>query len=265
MIMFLAATLLLSTAPCSPPPGIEQLWRPETRYVIIGEIHGTSEAPAAFAQIVCSASQQGPVIAAVELPQPLQPQLDVFIAAPDAVPSEAALLRAEACTSANADGRTSLAILEMLQSLRRLKANGADITLLAFQPSRSPPRGFSPNYYELDMAAVLAEGAMARPNARMLVLVGNLHAIKTRVDSFDLTPAVAHLPANEVVSLYVAEQGGEGWNCTEVCGPREILVIDSHSEGVTLQPYRGGRYDGVLGLGPATASPPAAERRPQGR
>ncbi len=257
MVAFLVAGLSLM---CTPPAGSDALWQDSIRYVVVGEIHGTAEAPAAFAQLACAAAQRGPVIVAVELSQMSQPQLDDFIEAPDAYSAEEILRGSELWSLARADGRTSVAMAEMLESIRLLKTSGADISLLAFQPSQTTPMGFSANYYELEMAALLAKGAKARPDARMLVLIGNLHGSKTRIESFDLTPAVAHLPQNEVTNLFVAEQGGDSWNCTDTCGLHEILAVDADPLGVTLRPYRSGRYDGVLAIGQSVASPPAASR-----
>jgi hypothetical protein len=258
MLALFAAAALAAT-PCAPPVGHEVLWAPEHRFVIVGEIHGTTEAPAAFAQLVCAASEQGPVVVALELPTSMQPQLDAFLAAPDAAMAVETLRSTIFGDAGRADGRTSFAMVEMMQSVRRLKAEGRDVTLRAFQPSHPRPAAFDQNYYELDMAVAMVAAAAERPEARVLDLVGNIHASKTRFDRFDLMPAAAHLPRKETVSLNVAQQGGQSWSCqADGCRVYDSMArYDVEARGVIMGPVSEGAWDGVLAVGPVTASPPA--------
>lgn len=263
MIALLAAASLSAAPVCSPPPGAEALWTPRARYVIVGEVHGTAETPSAFADLVCDASTHGPVVVALELPTTMQAQLDAFLAAPDDDAAHAVLPEDFFAEPDQADGRSSLAMVEMLQSVRRLKAAGRDVAFHAFLPVGRRPEGFDQNYHELSMATGLAGAARARPDARLLVLVGGVHASKTRIESWDLLPAAAHLPRAEVVALDVAQQGGQSWSCrSATCGPGDIVSVhDPEARGVTMGAIDDGAYDGVLAVGPVTASPPARPRR----
>lgn len=260
MLALFAAAALAAT-PCDPPVGHEVLWTPEHRFVFVGEIHGTAEAPAAFAQLVCAASEQGPVTVALELPVEMQPELDAFLDAPDATTAAGTLTPTLFGDVSKADGRTSLAMVEMMQTIRSLKAEGRDVTIRAFQPSVPRPAGFDQNYYELHMAVELARAAIERPESRVLVLVGNIHASKTRFERFDLMPAAAHLPPKETVSLNVAQQGGQAWSCqAEGCRVYDSAArYDVDARGVIMEPVSEGAWDGVLAVGPVTASPPAAD------
>lgn len=265
MIAMLAAAALLASSACSPPSGAEALWNPDYRFVIVGELHGTVETPAAFAQLVCAAAEQGAVTVALELPTAMQPQLDAFLEATDDVGAVAILQSTIFGSVEMADGRTSLAMVEMMQAIRHLKAEGRDVTIRAFQPSNRRPASFDQNYYELDMAVELTRAAVERPESRVLVLVGNIHASKTRFDRFDLMPAASHLPRKETVTLNVAQQGGQAWNCqADGCGPHGLMVrYDAEARGVIMGPVSEGAWDGVLALGPMTASVPAVEERSQ--
>ncbi|MDI1325471.1 MAG: hypothetical protein PSV23_01605 [Brevundimonas sp.] len=260
MIALFAAATIFAAAPCSPPSGHEALWTPEARFVIVGEIHGAAETPAAFAQLVCAAAEQGPVTVALELPVEMQPRLDAFLAAPDDTTAAEALRDTIFHNATMADGRTSLAMLEMMQSIRRLKAGGADVAFRAFQPSSPRPAAFDQNYYELDMAVELSRAATERPESRVLVLVGNIHASKTRFDRFDLMPAAAHLPPRETITLNVAQQGGQSWSCqADGCRAHDSMTrYDAEARGVVMGPVSDGAYDGVIAIGPWTASPPVA-------
>lgn len=261
MIALLAAAgLVVSDPACSAPPGSDALWTPEARYVIVGEIHGTTETPAAFAQLVCEAAARGPVTVALELPMSLQSDFEAFLAAPDDASAEAILRRTPYWNPRHQDGRSSVAMVAMMQSVRRLKVAGRDIAIHSFLSDQGRPAGFDQNYHELEMATEIARAARARPEARVLVLVGGLHASKTRIEAWDLLPATAHLPRAEVITLDVAQQGGQSWSCgTERCGIDDIIsTYDPAERGVTLRPIDDGAYDGVLAVGPVTASPPAA-------
>lgn len=262
LALFAAASLLAADPTCAPPPGAEALWTPEARYVIVGEIHGTTETPAAFAQLVCAAAEQGPVTVALELPTEMQPQLDAFLIATDDASAAATLHETSFWVRdpERQDGRSSMAMLEMMQSIRRLKAGGGDVAFRAFQPSNPRSPAFDQNYYELDMAVELSRAATERPDARVLVLVGNVHASKTLIDRFDLLPAAAHLPGKETVTLNVAQQGGQSWSCqADGCGAHDSMErYDLEARGVILGPVRDGAYDGVLAIGPWTASLPVA-------
>ena len=100
---------------------------------------------------------------------------------------------------------------------------------------------------------------MARPQARVLVLVGRVHAEKVRRVGSPLgLPAAAHIRPEETLSLTLAHQGGEAWMCLDECGVAPIPTADDlTARGVVLAPRQNGKFDGVLALGPTTASSPA--------
>lgn len=265
MIALLAAGLLAAQPACAPPPGFEALLDMPQRFIVVGESHGTTEAPAAFAEMVCAVSASGPVTVALELPSGMQPQLDSFLTAPDEASALAALEGTPFLDPRMNDGRTSRAMLEMLLAVRQLRTQGRDLVLHAFQPSSPRPRELNQAWYELDMAHALAMAAYTRPQSKVLVLVGNLHARKARLERFpDVgVPAAGHLPAAEVLTLNVAQQGGEEWNCQPECGVHPSHgVYDLGARGVILSPSEDGAYDGVLALGPSTASPPIRPDQP---
>ena len=82
MIAALIAAGLLSALDwsdgCRPVAGSEALWRDDVRYIFVGETHGTVETPAAFADLVCAALEQGPVVVSLEYPVEFQPTLDAL-------------------------------------------------------------------------------------------------------------------------------------------------------------------------------------------
>ena len=67
---------------CAPPEGASTLLDRPEQVIMIGELHGTAEAPHAVGEIACAAAERGPVVVALELEDTLQPTLDAFMAAP---------------------------------------------------------------------------------------------------------------------------------------------------------------------------------------
>lgn len=255
----LAAAALASPFACTPVPGVEALWKKEIRYVVVGEMHGTTETPAAFADLVCAARDKGPVTVALEFSESMQSMLDAFMAAETEQAARAILAAYPHGPFVHHDGRGSVAVLDLLLRLREMQRETPSLKVVAFAPDSPRVRGFSQSYYDLDMGHRLATAARKAPDSRMLVLVGNIHAQKKTIESFNLTPAMVHLPSAEVVSLYTVPQGGTAWNCRgEACGANPLPeTYDAAARGVVIQPYGNGAFDGVLALGPTTASEPA--------
>ncbi|NBB63291.1 hypothetical protein GVN18_28900 [Pseudomonas sp. ODNR1LW] len=249
-------------AACSPPEGTSALLERPERVIVVGELHGTEEAPAAFAQMVCAASERGPVVVALEMGEAMQPVLDRLLIAEDAPSAKAALKGSPmANPRIHDDGRSSEAMFAMLDTVRQLKSAGRDISFHAFQPTTrlSTPR-LNQSWSELAMAQNIAEAVSKRPDARILVLVGGFHARKTIYSRWaDIgLPAIAHLPASETLTLKIAQQGGAHWGCSvDSCGIQPSMVSDDPApRGIRLEQTDDGAYDGVLALGPWTASPP---------
>lgn len=160
-----------------------------------------------------------------------------------------------------ADGRSSRAMLAMMERIRTLKAEGRDLIIRAYQPARERPAGFGQSYSENHMAALLIEAAYARPDALVLALGGSLHARKTLSERHGFLFAAGHLGAGNIRSVRTAYQGGRTWACfgETPCGDSDLGGGDTDPalRGVLLSPIDGGAYDGLLAVGPTTASPPA--------
>lgn len=260
---FAAVSLLGGAQPaCMPVEGSDALWRDDVRFLAIGELHGTAEAPAAFADLVCQALERGPVTVALEYPVQMQPVFDAFIAEPDEAAARRLLLAYEQGPFRHHDGRGSEAMLSMLQRFRTLHQAGRDLRLLATVPDSPRVAGFTQSHAELDRAHLWSIAARAAPERRMMIFVGSVHAEKSRRVGSPLgLPAAAHFRPEEVLSLFVAQQGGEAWNCRQDCGVNPVPSAEAADlRGVVLAPEADGTFDGYLALGPATASPPAARQ-----
>lgn len=275
LLPLLAAAALGSAKPaaasCTPIPGWDQvLARDKIRWIVIGELHGTVETPAIFADAVClTARQRHPVVVALEMPSSDQGRIDAFIASDGGATAQAAFFKASLWQSG--DGRSSQAFFRLFDRLRQMHREGIVKKVVAFQDDsdvNDPPGDQGP--YETRLAAIVHDAAA--PGVTVLALVGNLHARKTVAtpsarDSKPFMPMASDLPADQALTLNALGNGGSAWNCI---GPTTPPDCGAHpnpgssepvTRGVELQPVEGGAYDGVLNLGTeTTASPP--ERKP---
>lgn len=255
----LAANILIFTASLAqtgaPIPGLNALLaRPSLKYLIIGEMHGTAEMPDAFGDLAMEMAHQGPLTVALEYSD-ADPSLDAYLHSKGTAADRAALLNGRLWTYPNQDGRTSKAMLDLIERLRVAIATNPGLRVVPCQPSRA--RGDIASNRE--MGACWKAAGDARPEAVVLVLVGNVHA--SLIDQRGFAPAASLLPSERTVSLMSASPGGEAWNCQEDgCAPHQLGPANGPTaRGIHLGSIRDGAYSGVFAPGGLfTASPPTA-------
>ncbi|MBZ4416863.1 hypothetical protein [Myxococcus sp. RHSTA-1-4] len=248
---------------CGPAiPGMEALLKPAA-FVILGEMHGTKEAPAFTAALACHAAAAGqPVRVELELPVAEQPRIDAFLASEDGAMQP--LTSGEFWSQQMRDGRSSEAMLQALARLRELRRAGLPVTVRVFDVGAVGGKD-----RDASMAERLLQERAQAPGETFIVLTGNLHARRDKGAPWDpeLRFMANHLLASEpgLVTLDMAYLEGSLWACmgrTEAdckvhparpryaehaATPRIVLMKDELK----------GRYDGVYGVGALTASPPA--------
>ena len=248
-LLVVAATTMPALA-CAPLAGADQLWsKPALHFVIVGEMHGTTETPAIFADLVCAAqASKRPVVVGLERNANEQPAIDAFLRAENHAAAASALLALPAWH--NSDGRASRAMLALLESLRAMKANA-----VAFD--RGADKLDSER--EQAMASALMAAAQRRKDALVIALTGNFHSARKPMAGYP--PMAMLLPLAETISLLAIDRGGEIWGVMDgVPGRHKLNTSGGERRGVDLSPNRApiGGHDGVLSTGlPATASPPA--------
>jgi hypothetical protein len=228
---------------CRAIPGsAELLARPGLRYVLVGEIHGTAEAPGIFGDLVCAAVESGrQVVVGLERPVGEQAAIDAG--------DWTGLVASHGWHVF--DGRSSVAMLELLKSLHATK--GAQV--VAFDPGGANAKR------NAAMAKELRAAAERHPGALVIVLTGNLHASKKAIAGFGDYPFMAMLlPEEATVSLYAADRGGTAWTQSNGgCGAHAMKSSGGEERGVAFRKAPMAGYDGVLATGAvSTASGPAA-------
>lgn len=273
MIAHLTAVLFLAglapapevEAGCSRIEGLEDLLRPG-EVLLVGEIHGTEQAPAFVATVACHAARRKLALTvAVELPVSENDRLSAFLDSSGDAAAVADLLDSTFWKQDYQDGRASQAMLDLFQSIRSLRRSGAELRLFAIDD------GGRPGGRDKAMASALAAGAEASPASMVVALTGNLHNRLTVGNRFDsqFIPMGAHLksflPDRTIRSLNLEHQGGEAWVCfggqAADCGVKKLGGSAVADAGIVFFAAGGEKpYSGAYNVGPITASLPAKDR-----
>ncbi len=147
---------------CAPIAGADILWaRPQLKWLVVGEIHGSAEMPAAFADLVCLAATHSrrPIVVGIELPPDEQTRLNAYMVSDGGADARNALFTGLFWHPRFSDGRSSQAWFGLIERMRQLKQQGRIANLVAVPQSNSPGAGQA-----VDQAAAeaqLAEGMRA--------------------------------------------------------------------------------------------------------
>ena len=269
-----AALLAQADGACAAPQGSEALLdQASGKVLVIGELHGTHEAPQFVDALACLALQRDDaVVLGVEMSADNQDRLDAFLDSPGGREARSALLASPFW--AGRDGRASEAVLDVLDRARMRRAEGEPVDVVAL------------DFGEDDLDLLEAHGrngvrdrAMARRALQashaadqVIVLVGNIHARRTPYRFADRVVetigSVTH--GDDFVFVETLYGAGEAWNCIMVDGQ---LECGTHSTSADLRPgpprllseaeaaglASRQAYDAFVYLGPASAARPARE------
>lgn len=248
LVLLLLAQVACSKKPVSCERTIADLDLAKGRVVWFGEMHGTSESPKFVGDVVCQAARTQRVQLGLEIASTEQPRIDKFLANGDR----------KALTDGSwwkqHDGRSSVAMLELIDRVRQLERAGANISIVAYDV---------PTADERDTAMADFVRAARKPDEVFVGLSGNIHSRRAKWN--ELTPMVAHLvAAGLAVKTYdVSANGGTFWACMgegdgePVCGEHPMSKDPRHGTPWTIGPRRDDAHDGVYYVGKTMASFPA--------
>lgn len=272
---------------CVLPPGWSAIAARDPQFVVLGELHGTKEAPAFVSDLVCALAARGDkVLLAVEHGSTYDARWQEAWALPQEQFRNAVLQHG---WQGREDGVASIAMLDMIVRAHALKEGGAHIGIVAFNGARDDDQRTrfadlpSQGPHEAAQAENIAEAAAAGNYDTVIVLVGSLHAMKapTSIGGPEFDPMAARLASYGPVATLVMEHGGgSSWSCqlsedAEFVPsqplPQNAVVCADHLAGgrddLEGEPFvsltmpqddpKRGFYDGFFWLGPITASPPA--------
>ncbi len=242
--------------------------------LLLADPLGTRELPMAALHMLCEATSRGlPVTLALSLPASEQPLLDTYLASGGQQQDAQTLVGESAFWRRTyQDGRSSRAMLWLVEQARRLRASGKDVALAAIDVDKAQG-----NAREAQMAEHLLAYQQGRPQAWTLVLAGGTH-VRTAGVSWDkdYMPLGARL-AQALPSVRALDVGFmrgthfacrfNVWDAVEcdvfsISPTKEARQKKDVASGVQLfpQPLAEG-FHGRLYVGALSASPPALQRR----
>lgn len=276
----LSLALLLSAgaagaAPaCTPVPGLAPLLAPGT-VLLVGEMHGTEEAPAFVRDVACAALEDGlSVTVGLEIDRADDDGYQAYLRSDGSAAARERLLASPFWSREFQDGRGSVAMLELMESLRAQRGSSEEggagegrlRLLLIDRPEAGTGR-------DAAMAERVGEAVGARPEDLFVILTGNIHNRLTKGMPWDdeLEPMGYRLrrahPDARIASLDMAYPGGSAWVCfgnaPSDCKAQELggLPEAAGRSGVEIHEEPAGEpYSGRYFTGRLTASPPAVDR-----
>jgi hypothetical protein len=229
--------------------------------ILIGDLHGTREIPAFVGRLTSTVLARQPVVLALEFTGDVAPSLDAYLASDGGQAARDAFMRTPWWQNEYQDGRRSVAMLELIDTARRLRGSGAKLTVACID--KNADGDDDGHKRDAAMADNVQALRAAHPDATLVVYAGNFHTRKT----------VQRRPGYETMAMVLAKRGlttvslnphwpdGSAWVCPSAspneCGP-QFMVGRAEDAGVHLERSSDGAYDGWFGTGTVTASPPAA-------
>lgn len=252
---------------CDPLAGVDRLAFDAGTILLFGEIHGTAEAPALVADIACFALREGaPLRVGLELPHQDTASIETYLASAGSETDREELLSRPFWQREYQDGRSSRAMAELIEELRRWNTLGHPLTVTLFD-SNEPTE--SSQARDRAMAERLARTATGHPKDLLLVLTGNIHArlrLGTPWDT-DFEPMgyllQKTLPERSILAFDLSSTGGTAWTCNsaeaEGCQARKLGGRGEGAERkLTLFEQADSRgFYGIYHVGAINASPPA--------
>ncbi len=246
---------------CEPIANFDQL--NGRKLIVFGELHGTREAPAFVGHIACHFVKTKKVIVALE-----QPEEALFTIAQavesDREPDIQAMKSVEAWASGIPDGRSSLAIWDLVVRISEFSRRTGRLSVAVFDKRSSEPLAGALRERRMaeNLAAIVSR---ADANTVVLALTGNLHSRVERGAPWDpnFESMTYQLKSLNPLSLALSHKGGTAWVCAPECGVRAMRANEREFEkkkvGVYLDPGTQ-KHDGVFFVGGISASPPMFAR-----
>jgi hypothetical protein len=230
----------------------------EARLVIFGELHGTNEIPALVGEFACWRSAQSQdIILGLEIHQSEQPAIDAYLSSAGTMADQKRLTSGDFWSRIK-DGRSSEAMVRLIDRVRRLQGGSGAVGIVAFDSGR----------YDASRDAAMAENLQAsmrmHPHSRFVVLVGNAHAAKNSASSADKDSErmAQKISSERPITINSEYLAGTAWlwapapagiGVSKVGGWRKADTAEGFHMGVAAIPG----FDGSFALGSITASLPA--------
>ncbi|WP_223639441.1 hypothetical protein [Corallococcus sp. EGB] len=257
----------VAAGPCTTPVrGLPELLHPGLT-LLIGEQLGSNEVPDVVGHVACQAAQTGlAVTLGLSIPDTEQARVDAYLASPGAPADQDALLEGRFWNRPYQDGRSSRAVLDLIDRMRALRAAGLRVSVVAYDTDVM-------NGSERDaaLAQVWTKRRAARPDEVQVVLAGNTHTQMQKGTQWDpsFTPMAHLMKDRSLVVLDMSYAQGTRWGCDLsrdsklICGivgatPAPAVAARAGlSPYIQLRPPSAEGLQGLLYVGQLTPSFPA--------
>jgi hypothetical protein len=238
------------------------------RLVVIGDFHGSNEIPDFVSLIAQAAATQRPVRLGLEIESFELKPIATYMGSKGTSADRAALLHDDFWTAGQ--GRTSQAIVRLIDAMRALKSSGRDVAVFTMVPQYPGDAivkkvGGGGVYWNIKMAeSIQHQLDSTKPDTLVIALMGNEHSkyiAANRGPDATVSERLAR-DAPYIVDLHVH---GEAWNCNATgCGTHTFGQADASAKKVRVinRSMIGGTLMVRLqaSLPVLTASPPARKK-----
>jgi hypothetical protein len=252
----------------TPVEGLQALLQPGLT-LLVGEQLGSREAPATVGDMVCQAAlRSGRVVLGLSMPAEDQELINRYLSSAGAPADQDQLLGGRFWLRTHQDGRSSRAILDLIDRVRALRGAGLRIDVVAYDTELA-----NGNERDLFMARTLLLRRADQPREVFIVLSGNTHVSIKKGASWDASfvPMGAHLAkaSGTVKALDLSYAQGTRWTCDmqkekldcRIYGATpapKVAAAPGMSPSIRLFPDVSEEgYHGLLYVGTLSASPPA--------
>jgi len=229
----LALVLVLTPAYASVPKYIQEKAVPFTpghvpsrlldalynkRLVLIGEAHGTNEAPAFTLDLVKSLAREGPVTVGLEFPRDLEPQVNKFVQTGDRAILWALPFFRERDQHS---GRASQAVIQMLRELKNIRG----VKIFCYDLPTTAKAGVK---RDTEMARAIYLHMKEHKKPFYVVLSGNIHSRLSKgfpgnseyptMGSELLSLSRGKIGLGTVTNIMVRSYEGTAWQCWSQSG-----------------------------------------------
>lgn len=194
----------------------------QRRLLIVGEVHGNNEAPDLVASLVRDALPTRTVRLGLEMQRSEQAPLDAYLQSAGSAADQAMFLKSPFWSMQ--DGRSSTAMLRLIDTARALRAEGAKLEVFAMEPDYGDQAAIAsaggPQKFKESSMAQAIQRAVDKSDSRQLViaLMGNFHARygSDNPPSLKLGPSVADRLASERPYIVLPfARTNTTWNCQQ--------------------------------------------------
>ncbi len=237
------------------------------RMIVFGEVHGTNEVPELVSAVTYELAKEGArILMALEVPDLLNGELADFVAG---TTSDDRFLAGEAFWNrplTRQDGRSSRAMLRLLQDVREYRSRGLTIDARGIDSIARSARE-----REASMALNLRTLVDNLPYDHVVVLTGRWHACRSpRFLGVGPRPMASYFRRGELFLVHISFLGGSSWHCRRrgTCGVHDLPAISNarplnRVNSLPPNDRRARRFDAEIVLASATPSSPAC-RLPSG-